>query len=93
MELPVNYDATPFGERRLVREEYVKRQGGNCHHCKQPLNGPPGSEVSGKYVHKPLFPSGFFKWPVHLHHCHRTGMTIGAVHNYCNAVLWQYLGE
>ena len=35
----------------------------------------------------------FFKWPVHLHHCHDTGMTTGAVHCYCNAVLWQYPGK
>jgi hypothetical protein len=30
---------------------------------------------------------------VHLHHSHETGMTIGAVHARCNAVLWQYHGE
>jgi hypothetical protein len=28
-----------------------------------------------------------------LHHCHQTGLTIGAVHAKCNAVLWQYHGE
>jgi hypothetical protein len=40
-----------------------------------------------------LFPKNFLKWPVHLHHSHDTGMTIGAVHSYCNAVLWQYHNE
>lgn len=32
-------------------------------------------------------------YPVHLHHDHKTGLTIGAVHAKCNAVLWQYYGE
>ena len=45
------------------------------------------------YITNSLFPPNFFKWPVHLHHSHDTGMTIGAVHARCNAVLWQYHGE
>ena len=40
-----------------------------------------------------LFPESFFKYPVHLHHSHDTGKTIGAVHAYCNAVLWEYYGQ
>jgi hypothetical protein len=49
--------------------------------------------VMSKKINVDLFPPNFFKWPVHLHHDHRTGMTIGAVHCRCNAVLWQYHGE
>jgi hypothetical protein len=30
---------------------------------------------------------------IHLQHCHKTNMTEGAVHAYCNAVLWQYEGK
>jgi len=30
---------------------------------------------------------------MHLHHNHETDMTEGAVHAYCNAVLWQYEGK
>lgn len=50
-------------------------------------------KLRGMTVNMKLFPPNFFKHPVHLHHDHQTGMTIGAVHNHCNAVLWQYYGE
>jgi len=93
MELPVNYEELHFTERRTVREEYIKIQEGKCSHCGEALDGKPAKEVASKTVNKKLFPKSFFKWPVHLHHCHNTGMTIGAVHNHCNAVLWQYHGE
>ena len=93
MDLPVNYDELPIHMKRVVREEYARIQGGRCCHCGEPLNGEPSKEVRDKWVNRKLFPPGFFKWPVHLHHDHNTGMTIGAVHNYCNAVLWQFYGE
>jgi hypothetical protein len=93
MKLPVNYNELHFSERKLVREEYVKRQNGLCSHCGEPLEGDPASEITKLRVNRKLFPKTFFKWHVHLHHSHKTGMTIGAVHNYCNAVLWQYHGE
>ena len=93
MELPVNYDALHHTKRRKVREEYVRRQEGLCYYCNEPLSGKPAKDVAGKKVTKSLFPENFFKWPVHLHHNHVTGMTIGAVHCYCNAVLWEYDGE
>lgn len=91
--LPVNYNKLHFTERRRIREEYIRIQEGKCQHCKEPLTGKPSKEVLNKRIKWSLFPEGFFKWPVHLHHCHNTGMTIGAVHNKCNAVLWQYYGE
>ena len=93
MNLPVNYVLTSIAERRLVREEYVKIQGGRCSYCGSLLSGNPSKEVLSKIINKSLFPVNFFKYPVHLHHCHKTGMTIGAVHNKCNAVLWEYNGE
>jgi hypothetical protein len=93
MNLPVNYDELHYTERRAVREEYIDLQGGACCHCGEALSGKPAAKVANKRVNKKLFPKTFFKWPVHLHHNHDTGMTIGAVHNYCNAVLWQYHGE
>jgi len=55
--------------------------------------GPPEFLSLEKRIDWDLFPPGFLKNPVHLHHNHDTGMTIGAVHAYCNAVLWQYYGE
>lgn len=93
MKLPVNYNEIKPAERRLVREEYVRIQEGNCCFCGAPLDGKPPKEVTSKQINRKLFPTGFFRWPVHLHHDHDTGLTIGAVHNYCNAMLWQYFGE
>ena len=93
MQLPVNYDNTKPAKRRKVREAYVELQDGKCYHCKEPLTGKPSIEVGNMWVNSDLFPKGFFRWPVHLHHSHDTGMTIGAVHSKCNAVLWQYHGE
>ena len=93
MELPVNYDDTPWQQRRLVREEYIRRQEGNCCHCGSSLDGNPPESITSKRIKTSLFPDSFFKWPVHLHHDRKTGLTIGAVHNTCNAVLWQYHGE
>ena len=93
MKLPVMYDALSISKKIRVRMEYICIQGGNCSYCKAPLSGPADDRVKCKPVNDRLFPSGFFKWPVHLHHDRKTGLTIGAVHNYCNAVLWQYHGE
>lgn len=93
MKLPVNYDKLQVDEKRVVRQEYVKLQGGLCYHCKSSLTEEPPSSILNKRVNEKLFPPNFFKYPVHLHHSHVTGMTIGAVHCYCNAVLWQYYGE
>lgn len=91
MNLPVNYDSIDYIERRKVREEYVRLQDGRCYHCNYLLTET--APMHHRPVNINLFPPNFFKYPVHLHHCHKTGLTIGAVHNYCNAVLWQYHGE
>jgi hypothetical protein len=93
MKLPVDYSQLSIPDKRAVREEYIKRQDGNCWHCKCSLTGEPPKTIKSLPVNKALFPGGFFEWPVHLLHSHDTGLTIGAVHNYCNAVLWQYHGE
>lgn len=62
-------------------------------HCGTLLSRAADQIVLSKPIDVSLFPENFFRWPVHLHHSHKTGMTIGAVHAYCNAVLWQYHGE
>lgn len=93
MKLPVNYAKTSSSNRRLVREAYTRLQKGNCLHCGEPLISKASDEVRSKAIKIELFPEHFFKWPVHLHHSHDTGLTLGAVHSYCNAVLWQYHGE
>jgi len=91
--LPVDYTQLTQSQRREVREQYTHVQGGNCAHCGTPLWGEPAKEIMGKRLKMRLFPPNFLLHPVHLHHSHDTGMTIGAVHARCNAVLWQYHGE
>lgn len=93
IKLPAQYDALDWQERRAVREEYARLQEGNCHYCGNPLDGPPTRRALAKRVSRHRFPPNFFNHPIHLHHSHKTGLTIGAVHNHCNAVLWQYHGE
>ena len=93
LKLPKDYRLLTQPERRAVREEYARQQKGKCSDCGNNLAGPAHSVLLDKEVNGLLFPPNFFKWPVHLHHCHLTGLTIGAVHNHCIAVLWQYHGE
>jgi hypothetical protein len=93
MILPVIYKDIPPNERWRIRNEYVTLQNGLCKHCNSPLSEDPPEEILNKKLNMKLFPPNFLKYPVHLHHCHETGLTIGAVHCYCNGVLWQYHGE
>ena len=93
ISLPANYDRLSPAERKKAREEYIRIQDGKCWFCEEPLTEDPASHVLAKPVHRRLFPEQFFKYPVHLHHSHDTGKTIGAIHAYCNAVLWEYYGQ
>lgn len=90
MKLPVKYDDINHKQRRLVRLEYEKTQNELCWFCNTKLSDK-SSDI--RTVQSSLFPSGFFKYPIHLHHDHNTGLTIGAVHNKCNAILWQYYNQ
>jgi hypothetical protein len=90
---PQDYELLTQAERAQLRARYVEDQGGNCHHCGASLSGEPTKEMRGKRIDWRRFPPNFLRHPVHLHHSHRTGMTIGAVHALCNAILWQYHGE
>lgn len=90
MRLPARYDAlTPRG-RREARRAYSELQGGLCFWCRASLGGPPAPDQLARPVDPRLFPRGFFRHPIHLQHDHSTGMTEGAVHAHCNAVMWQY---
>ncbi len=90
MELPVDYTGLTWQEKRKVREQYIKEQGGKCMFCRCDLEEPPPTQITDKKINWDLFPSNFLKYPVHLQHDHDTNMTEGAVHAYCNAVMWQY---
>lgn len=95
MKLPVDYTSLDWrkGEARAVRDQYVKDQGGKCYWCKCDLNRSPPLVITDHAIDWDLFPPNFLRSPVHLQHNHDTGMTEGAVHAYCNAVMWQYHGR
>jgi hypothetical protein len=95
MKLPTNYNNLTTIQRREVRKLYSEMQNWKCQHCGSHLMKEPTKEMQQKAINFSLFPGGigFLKYPIHLHHDHNTGMTIGAVHARCNAILWQYHGE
>lgn len=92
-DLPVKYADYSTYRRRLIREQYIKEQEGLCYCCENLLTEEPTLFIKEHEINVFLFPSGFFDYPIHLHHDHKTGMTIGAVHAQCNAYLFQYKGE
>lgn len=92
-DLPVNYDELQQHQRRAVRLQYMREQNMNCYYCKHNLRTDPPKYILKKKINWDLFPKNFLDNPVHLHHHHDTGMTIGAVHAFCNAALWQYHKE
>lgn len=92
-KLPVDYTKLEWRERKAVREQYVEEQGRMCMYCKCRLDQSAPEWITEKRIDWDMFPSGFMKYPVHLQHDHGTNMTEGAVHNYCNAVMWQYDGR
>ncbi len=92
-QLPQKYNLLDQQSKKVVRLQYCVKQKGKCYHCNEHLDGDPSLEVQRKLVNAKLFPTGFFNHPIHLHHDHDTGMTIGAVHCRCNAVLWEHHGE
>lgn len=95
---PRNYDRMTQNERREMRKAYIKNQNGLCWRCGQPIFIKPLSIAEqamkdGKHIKMELFPPNFFKYPIHLHHDHESGLTVGAVHAYCNAYMWQFEGR
>ena len=90
MKLPVDYTKLEWWERKVAREEYIAIQNGMCFFCKKALHKPAPKKITNKEINWSLFPNNFLKYPIHLQHNHETNMTEGAVHNYCNAVMWQY---
>ena len=90
MILPVHYPSLTWQQRKKVREKYIQQQNNLCAYCKESLQKPPPKRILSKSINWKLFPPNFLKYPIHLQHDHNSGMTEGAVHSYCNAVMWQY---
>jgi hypothetical protein len=93
MILPTDYTKLTQSQRREVRLQYIKEQNNLCMYCGETLDEAPPKRITKKPINWQLFPQGFRDHPIHLQHCHKTKMTEGAVHSYCNAVLWQYEGR
>lgn len=93
VQLPAHYPSMSPTMRRIARLEYIELQDGKCHYCSKPLDGEPSIWAKEMKINPCLYPPEFFNHPIHLHHNHETGMTIGAVHCHCNAVLWEYDDE
>jgi len=93
INLPIKYDEVHWSIRRSARNQYVIEQKGKCWYCAADLYDNPPTKIKNKRINTGLFPPNFFKYPVHLHHDRKTGLTVGAVHSICNAVLWIYHGE
>ena len=91
--LPINYDSLTPKKRKEVREQYIREQGYLCFYCKGNLSKEPPEYITEKSINWYNFPINFLNAPIHLQHDHDTGMTEGAVHAYCNAVMWQYEGR
>jgi len=87
---PVQYKDLTWQERRNLRLQYIESQKGLCMYCKTNLFENPPDSILSKVINWKLFPPNFLQYPIHLQHCHQTGFTEGAVHAYCNAVMWQY---
>ncbi len=87
IKLPADYTKLTSAQRKKVREKYTKLQDNKCMFCKSSLDQKPIEEHK---INWSLFPKGFTRYPIHLQHDHQTNLTEGAVHAYCNAVLWQY---
>ena len=90
LKLPVDYTIIDQRTRQKVRSKYCELQDWLCFYCGKDLHDKPLVE---KKINWNLFPENFLKHPIHLQHNHETNMTEGAVHAYCNAVLWQYEGR
>lgn len=90
---PIRYSkATPW-QRKAIREMYIVSQGGLCYFCKSLIHEKPPEKITNLKINWALFPKDFLKYPIHLQHNHDTDLTEGAVHSYCNAVMWQYFGK
>jgi hypothetical protein len=93
INLPIDYRKLTSQQRKEVREIYIKQQQNLCMYCNCSLSQKAPKEITDIKINWSLFPAYFLRYPIHLQHNHNTGLTEGAVHNYCNAVMWEYEGR
>jgi hypothetical protein len=88
--LPAQYDKLTWKQRAAARTQYTKLQHYECLYCGGSLYQKPPLEIREIPIDWDLFPPAFLKYPVHLQHNHETGLTEGAIHSFCNALIWNY---
>lgn len=93
IELPTIYDDLTPLQKANARHKYTKRQKNKCFYCLGSLSLDPPKNITDKPINLRKFPPGFLNHPIHLQHDHDTGLTEGAVHAYCNAVMFEYEGR
>ena len=93
IRLPMNYERATPQQRREARKAYEQLQDGDCYFCHKPLDALPPTKIMELDINWDRFPEHFQQHPVHLQHNHETGMTEGAVHMFCNAFMFDYLGR
>lgn len=91
--LPISYNSLSKSQRREVRQQYIQKQNHKCFCCGESLYKNPPRRITKHSINWKLFPYGFLNHTIHLQHNHKSGLTEGAVHAYCNAYLWQYKGR
>ena len=92
---PQRYCDLNSNQRRKLRDEYVEYFGGRCLYCDGHLDDEPHEFVRQsadeiEWDNLPESKEGFLKNPVHLHHDHETGLTLGPIHALCNAHSWHF---
>ena len=92
-KLPINYTRLTRVQRKEVREQYILQQRHQCYWCHEDLRNPAPDVITAQKINLKLFPPGFLNNPIHLQHNHENGQTEGAVHAYCNAVMWEHHGR
>ena len=92
---PQRYRDLNTNQRRKLRDEYVEHFRGRCLYCGLKLDGKPSRIVRDsvdeiEWDDLPGGKEGFLSNPIHLHHDHGTGLTLGPVHALCNAHSWHF---
>lgn len=92
---PQRYRDLNANQHRKLRDEYVEYFRGRCLYCDGQLDDEPHEFVRQsadeiEWDNLPGSKEGFLKNPVHLHHDHETGLTLGPIHALCNAHSWHF---
>lgn len=84
LELPTKYSSLTGERKSAVKEAYICLQRDRCWLCGDDLYDPPKFLVENPN-YMPLCGNQLAEHsPLHLHHDHKTGLTLGVTHAECN---------